>query len=557
MYGASIADRVEVTDTGVKIYESSKQMVNVGASGLDVYDTSNNQVARFAATTYIGDQSSEHIKIQSNKFELKRGSEVFVSASSDGLYTSGSINASTGEIGGWTIGTSTLTGGVVTINSAGSIEVGSLANATTTATTNSGFFADSSGNVLIKGNVSGNDYLKISAAGGIDIKSQTFDLDATTIVLESSNNGKVRVGAASGQRVEIVGSSGELAFYNSDNDQRMRLLTRTEQTSYVDANGTATLSSEKAAIQDMTAGRLSINGAIQAQWDDTYTTSSLEGGKFYMTAKMDSSLNKGATNIRLAEFHVSASVYQSIGAAQVTAISASAVNATFGKAVGIDVGQVKSEWQPAGIQINGVHNTATYGAVGLRIPVGALMQGTSDMGGLLYGVHSAYPLASSGSSYWPTYTFTNDIQSGFFSPSARNIGVSCYSIEEFRFAEGGHFHADNDITAYSSTVASDIRLKENIKALENNLDKVLELKPSSFTWKIRDKQDDVGLIAQEVESIIPMIVQDTISIGGTKEFLDGDTHKVIDYAKLTTYLIGAIQEQQKQIDELKKKLEVT
>jgi hypothetical protein len=50
-------------------------------------------------------------------------------------------------------------------------------------------------------------------------------------------------------------------------------------------------------------------------------------------------------------------------------------------------------------------------------------------------------------------------------------------------------------------------------------------------------------------------VQDTISIGGTKEFLDGDTHKTVDYAKLTTYLIGAVQEQQKQIDELKQKLE--
>ena len=63
------------------------------------------------------------------------------------------------------------------------------------------------------------------------------------------------------------------------------------------------------------------------------------------------------------------------------------------------------------------------------------------------------------------------------------------------------------------------------------------------------------MIAQEVESIIPMIVQDTISIGRTKEFLDGDTHKVIDYAKLSVYLVGAVQEQQKQIDELKQKLE--
>jgi hypothetical protein len=52
-----------------------------------------------------------------------------------------------------------------------------------------------------------------------------------------------------------------------------------------------------------------------------------------------------------------------------------------------------------------------------------------------------------------------------------------------------------------------------------------------------------------------MIVKETISIGKTKKFLGGDTHKTVDYSKLTTYLIGAIQEQQKQIDELKKKFE--
>ena len=106
-----------------------------------------------------------------------------------------------------------------------------------------------------------------------------------------------------------------------------------------------------------------------------------------------------------------------------------------------------------------------------------------------------------------------------------------------------------------STISSDIRLKDNVKLLENNLDKILELKPSSFRWKVREQQDDIGLIAQEVEPIIPMIVKDNISIGRTKEFLDGDTHKTVDYAKLSIYLIGAIQEQQKQIDELKKKLE--
>ena len=125
----------------------------------------------------------------------------------------------------------------------------------------------------------------------------------------------------------------------------------------------------------------------------------------------------------------------------------------------------------------------------------------------------------------------------------------------FFMEDGGNFHADNDVTAFSNSVSSDKRLKENIKPLEDNLNKILKLKPSSFDWIVRDKQNDVGLIAQDVEKIIPEVVKDNVSIGRTKEFLDGDTHKTVDYAKITTHLIGAIQEQQKQIDELKKKLE--
>ena len=152
--------------------------------------------------------------------------------------------------------------------------------------------------------------------------------------------------------------------------------------------------------------------------------------------------------------------------------------------------------------------------------------------------------------------YVGSTQDGFYHGSGIKVRVG-NTAEEFLLGDNGHFHAEGDITAYSGTISSDIRLKENIKPLENNLDKILELKPSSFRWKVREQQDDIGLIAQEVESIIPMIVKDSISIGRTKEFLDGDTHKVIDYAKITTYLIGAVQEQQKQIDELKKKLEVT
>ena len=84
---------------------------------------------------------------------------------------------------------------------------------------------------------------------------------------------------------------------------------------------------------------------------------------------------------------------------------------------------------------------------------------------------------------------------------------------------------------------------------------ILKLKPSSFTWKIHEKKQDIGLIAQEVEEVIPVLVKEKDTIGETAEFLNGDKFKTVDYAKITTILIGAIQEQQEQIDKLKKKFE--
>jgi len=98
------ADSVVIASGGVKIYDDSTSFIHITADGLKVYDgDASNPNAVFGATTYVGLQASEHVKITASKLELKRGSETFVSASSAGLYTSGSVNANSGIIGGWTI----------------------------------------------------------------------------------------------------------------------------------------------------------------------------------------------------------------------------------------------------------------------------------------------------------------------------------------------------------------------------------------------------------------------------------------------------------------------
>lgn len=92
---------------------------------------------------------------------------------------------------------------------------------------------------------------------------------------------------------------------------------------------------------------------------------------------------------------------------------------------------------------------------------------------------------------------------------------------------------------------SDINLKENIKPLQNSLSKILQLKGVSFDWKNSNK-NQIGLIAQDVEKIFPELVS---SSADTKL-------KSVQYANLVAPLIEAVKEQQTQIEELKKEVEI-
>jgi hypothetical protein len=119
--------------------------------------------------------------------------------------------------------------------------------------------------------------------------------------------------------------------------------------------------------------------------------------------------------------------------------------------------------------------------------------------------------------------------------------------------QSGNFHADGDVIAYSSTIGSDIKLKKNIKDINYGLKDVLNIRAVEFDWKEkREGKHDIGFIAQEIEKIIPEVVNEVTTIGEGAE--ESDTHKVVDYAKLTSVLIKAVQEQQQQINELKEKL---
>ena len=203
---------------------------------------------------------------------------------SSGQITGSAVLFKGGTVGGWTLTDTTLTGGVVTLNSAGSIEVGGLADATTTATTNSGFFADSSGNVLIKGNVSGNDYLKVSNGGSIDIKAQVFDLATSTMLLDSgTNNGKI-----------ALGSTPPTAF-NSGNgfyvDGNSNLLIGSASADHIQYNATTN-------VFDVQVGSLELD-ATNIKISSTQASMSLGEGKIILSGSQGGVIKLGEDNDNL------------------------------------------------------------------------------------------------------------------------------------------------------------------------------------------------------------------------------------------------------------------
>ena len=100
----------------------------------------------------------------------------------------------------------------------------------------------------------------------------------------------------------------------------------------------------------------------------------------------------------------------------------------------------------------------------------------------------------------------------------------------------GDFHADGNVIAYSASVGSDQALKENIDVVDGALDKVCTLEGVEFTWK-RDGMRSAGVIAQNVEMVLPQAVHDTVFLGD-----DDNKFKTVDYNQLHALYIEAIKE---------------
>jgi hypothetical protein len=123
-----------------------------------------------------------------------------------------------------------------------------------------------------------------------------------------------------------------------------------------------------------------------------------------------------------------------------------------------------------------------------------------------------------------------------------NVRFGSLGIGMAASGTSGRIDASGDIVAFST---SDKNFKENITPIENAIEKIRMISGNTYDWKSDMKEfhgfegNDVGVIAQEIEAVLPQLVT-------TRE----TGYKAVKYDKLVALLIEGIKEQQQNIDNL-------
>lgn len=123
--------------------------------------------------------------------------------------------------------------------------------------------------------------------------------------------------------------------------------------------------------------------------------------------------------------------------------------------------------------------------------------------------------------------------------SAGNVGIGT-TDPQYTLDVNGSARATGSVTAWS-----DIRAKKNIEPIENSLDKISKLNGVTFDWRTDEFPDkkfkttrDMGVIAQEVETVFPEVVATA-----------PDGYKSVAYPSLIAPVIEAIKELNRRIAE--------
>jgi len=195
-----------------------------------------------------------------------------------------------------------------------------------------------------------------------------------------------------------------------------------------------------------------------------------------------------------------------------------------GGALGSQFAGADGHGSPYGVRGQSDDNTGVYGTGG-----GYGVHGTSATGDGVF--------AESTAGYKAGLYAVNDNGAGY-------AVVARGRVKNTLLEGGGAVYADADGVLTLS--ASDARLKVDVADLAGEIDVIAvlsQLRGVAFNWDLSAErarrlgaQRQIGLVAQEVEPVLPQVVGET-----------ADGYRTLDYAKLTAFLIEVAKAQQKEI----------
>ena len=481
----------------------------------------------------------------------------------------GTITSTLGTIGGWTLGGTTLTGGQAILNSGGSISIGSGASI---------FKADAQGISL--GNATfGNAPFRVTIAGDLFATNASISgsVNATSgkiggwiisgnTIVDSTN--KLKLNAAR-PAIEIYDTSSKLRVDISDKDE---LSSTTAGSVSISPNSISGVNTQSESDSNPSALTLYANmSPTDLEFSGTspsFTTSAGVSGSFTISANLFGTLSDTAVsfepgggggdvsylNYVLKRFDIGIRVYQA--GIQILELSTNIQD---------------SEPTSQNSSFSNVTSIASGNSLGDITATITLLPST---------LYRFVPFIKNGesSAYRSTGNIsTFDIYTNYYTPKIstiavqQEVGIVEINSKGFQvvasnarymivkrtvqdtFVEiGGGLTATGNITAFAS---SDKRLKENIIPIGNALEKIEKLNGVEFDWtdeyihresngKGEDdyffRKHDVGLIAQQVQGVLPEIVV-------TRD----DGYLAIKYEKIVPLLVECIKELKKEINELK------
>lgn len=143
---------------------------------------------------------------------------------------------------------------------------------------------------------------------------------------------------------------------------------------------------------------------------------------------------------------------------------------------------------------------------------------------------------------YPNFNFSGSIKGVNNILNFKGTGINVAFNGTGSYSVSSSYSVRADYAKNAGSISSDVRLKTNIKPIENSFDLINKLNPVKFEW-ISTEQSDFGFIAQEVEKELPTLVNNGV-----------DGYKTVKYASFIPILLKSIQDLQQQVDELKKQI---